>query len=83
MTDWSQRFPDKPVQRSRNFSDHKWEDTTQGWVCTECKRPWSAVLGESSKPCYSSNHNKRTLAQMEAERDWLWSTIVDAVSAGT
>jgi len=83
MTDWTQQFPDEPAPpHNKNFADHFWEDRMEGRVCRNCSLRWQDVLGEGSRACYGA-HNERTAAQMEAERTWLWSTIVDAASAGT
>ena len=83
MTDWTQQFPDEPAPpHNKNFADHNWEERTEGRVCRNCSLRWQDVLGEGSRACYGA-HSERTAAQMEAERNWLWSTIIDAASGGT
>jgi len=83
MTDWSTIIPDEPARsHDKNFADHNWEERTEGRVCRNCDRRWQDVLGEGSRACYGA-HSERTAAQMEAERNWLWSTIIDAASGGT
>jgi hypothetical protein len=67
---------------------HTWTEGTQGRVCTYCGRRWAEVVGTTAEavqqPHYAHDGKLAEWEQKEFVRevDWLWSTIVDAASAG-
>ena len=82
MTDWS-TLP-LPVERRRvptgpspSFADHFWQDGIDGRRCKNCDIRWADALGPDGRACYGE-HNDRTRATVEDERDWLWATVVEA-----
>jgi hypothetical protein len=67
---------------------HTWTEGTQGRVCTHCGQRWAEVVGATDEaiqqPHYAHDGKLAEWEQKEFVRevDWLWSTIIDAASAG-
>jgi hypothetical protein len=67
---------------------HTWREDVQGRVCAGCGRRWAEVVGATTAHVGQKHwaHSQHLVdweqKQLEAEVDWLWSTIVDAASSG-
>ena len=91
MTDWHQVWLESAT-RSYGLpvrsGGHQWDEDTYGRYCKTCKRRWAEVVSateadvEKQHFAYTGVLIENEQREFVVERDWLWSTIVDAASSG-
>jgi hypothetical protein len=95
MTDWHDRTladylagAEDAYGLPEKSGGHTWRNMPHGRVCADCGRRWAEVVGATQDAILKKHYaHIGKLANFEQEQyarevDWLWSTIVDAASAG-
>jgi hypothetical protein len=67
---------------------HVWQEGPKGRHCGVCGRRWAEVVGATQEAigryhyAHAGGLVNREQEEFAADVDWLWSTIIDAASAG-